>query len=507
MSSHRKVAAVLIIFIIVCLQLTFLDGRVEAKKANQTTTRQKIHSKVFNGILNDHSRISGYATQVSLTAGQPLNLKVNSNQSWNLEIYRQGFYRGSNHDGKIIYRKNWITRSYQPAFRFISETRTVDAGNWNVTISIPTLHWTTGLYLARLSMYGNVGFIPFVIRSEDFTNKTVYVASFQTMQAYNNWGGYSGYRGLSNSNGERASLLSFDRPWGNRGLQQYLYNEVGVAKTIDELGKNVAWTTDYDISVGNSDLTHARTIVTSGHSEYWSPENRDQFNQAIENGSNVMFMGGNTSYWKIRYQTESNGVSRGFYVYKSHSDPISSTNPTLTTHLWRKGPYSNPESNLTVGMYNHSAMHCGELQDFPSQTINASWFGFKSLKLKNGYLIKGLANNEVDQIIDGAPIPRSAEVLLHSSFRCRGNSNVVHRLNYDMTYYTTASNSAVWSAGTVAWGCALSRFCAAAHNQNAKTTAFVYTVTKNVLQAFSNKNVASQYSSKPNVTLVYPNFK
>src|SRR5438105_15445589 len=87
--------------------------------------------------------------------------------------------------------------------------------NWRPTYSlvIPK-DWTSGVYLVRLlatDAQQEAGYIVFVVRDDDQVADFVYRVPVNTYQAYNNWGGKSLYP--QNSIGERATKVSFDRPY------------------------------------------------------------------------------------------------------------------------------------------------------------------------------------------------------------------------------------------------------------------------------------------------------
>ena len=510
MPKFRKPAittlAIFISFLYFATTLNFAQGQT----ATQPKSMNVVQSNVFRNLSSSNSQIAGYAVNFSIRSGEPLVLRVRAPFTWSLEIYREGHYSGAGVDGKLILRKVSIKKAMQPSPLFLSETRTVDASNWKNTLRIPTVKWQTGLYMVKLIMGRQVGYIPFVVRTLNMQGKTVYVSSFQTMQAYNGWGGFSGYKGLSGTQltlSNRSQMITFSRPLNSVGIKHFLDNDLGMAQIVDRYGKNVAWTTDYDVAIGRSDISNAQTIVTSSHDEYWTVENRKSFDRAIANGANVIISGGNTSYWRIRYNDNRPGNSPAFFKYQYPNDPMMTQAPELSTTYWRATPGASPESLLTAGMYNHSANTCGSSNDYQAAVVNPDWFGFAGLSVKSGQIVSGIATHELDQIIPDSKIPERTEILMHASYECTTSNGTQKSAGYDMTYYTTAAQGAVFSAGTTAWGCALSRFCAPKRNQSLVTADFVRQVTKNLLTAFSQKNIGSRYPSSFNVNDIYPGIK
>lgn len=480
-----------------------------ASPAAGVKTATKSQSNIFGNISYANTKISGFATKVSILPGQPLVLKIEAPQTWNLKVYRQGYYKANQSDEKLIYQLGPLAKFRQPTFIFREGTRTVDAGNWKKTLSIPTKNWQPGLYVVKLKMSNHFGYIPFLVRTPNLKGKSVYVSAFQTMQAYNNWGGFSAYKGTigdQTARENRSVLVTFNRPWGNAGIRHLLDNELGVAQALERYGTNIGWTTDFDVSTGVADISKSKTIVSSAHDEYWSPENRQAYDRAIANGTNVMIMGGNNSYWRIRYHKLEEKYLPSFYIYKSGKDPIEATSPELSTKFWRADPGASPESLLTASMYNHSATYCGSSM-FDAQVVDSSWFGFKGTAVKNSQSIAGIAMHEMDQILPNSKIPAKTQVVLHSDFTCIGKDTISRPMSYDMVYYTTSAHSAVFSAGSTAWGCTLSPYCASVRKKSKQTETFVRQVTKNLLVAFNKKNVGILYPSTFNVNDIYPGIK
>ena len=181
--------------------------------------------------------------------------------------------------------------------------------------------------------------------------------------------------------------------------------------------------------------------------------------------------------------------------------------PEQSTTYWRATPGASPESLFTAGMYNHSANTCGSNNDYKAQIVDPTWFGFSGLSLKTNQVVSGIATHELDQIIPDSRIPSRTQILMHTDYECNTSNGGRKNAGFDMTYYSTEAGGAVFSAGTTAWGCALSRFCAPKRNQASETVKFVTQVTKNLLTEFYQKNIGRKYPSKFNVLELYPDVK
>src|SRR5258707_9774658 len=92
---------------------------------------------------------------------------------------------------------------------------------------------------------------------------------------------------------------------------------------------------------------------------------------ARDAGVSLGFMGSNPVYWQARYEAASSGVANRVLVsYKTSEapnpvDPITATNPALTTTQWRQPPVNRPEQSLIGAIHRwlaRSEEHTSELQ-------------------------------------------------------------------------------------------------------------------------------------------------
>ena len=64
-------------------------------------------------------------------------------------------------------------------------------------------------------------------------------------------------------------------------------------------GYHVSYTTDWDMARTSTPITPAnhKVIMSSGHDEYWSAEERNRIESARNSGVHLAFFSGNTAYW------------------------------------------------------------------------------------------------------------------------------------------------------------------------------------------------------------------
>ena len=168
--------------------------------------------------------------------------------------------------GPVPVRRRVNLQNVQPGTRMVSCP-------WQVTTSINTTGWPEGLYYLVLT--GGAGrdhMIPLVVESASVVGKTVLVFNDCTMQAYNQWGGYSPYTGPTHVRTDRSYKVSFDRPYRDFDeVDRRNAPLIRAAEAITDTELNLAYTTEARISGNPQLVTGAAAVIFSAHSRYWSP--------------------------------------------------------------------------------------------------------------------------------------------------------------------------------------------------------------------------------------------
>jgi hypothetical protein len=172
----------------------------------------------------------------------------------------------------------------------------------------------------------------FVIRTPaDRARAILYKLPLATYQAYNFTGGGSLYQvarhpsgkpffdlqqpaTADSAGGTRVTLL---RPGGGAGAdtwhQEYdPYDPSSPRNTfahwdapfiawLERNGYAVDYCMDLDVHQDPELLTPYRLVLSAGHDEYWSEEQRGHTEQYLANGGNLAFFTGNTCWWRVHY--------------------------------------------------------------------------------------------------------------------------------------------------------------------------------------------------------------
>ncbi|MGD0632531.1 MAG: N,N-dimethylformamidase beta subunit family domain-containing protein, partial [Terracidiphilus sp.] len=300
--------------------------------------------------------IQGYATDISVSQGGTIYFKINTPASaYRIDIYRLGYYQGNGARYITTVMPSAHLPQSQPAPITDPSTGLIDYGNWAVSASwqVPT-NATSGLYIARLvrTDTGGASHIAFVVRNDSSTSDIYYKTSDTTWQAYNDYGGNSLYVGTGPGAGlaavGRAYKVSYNRPFNTRGdsSQDWLFNaEYPMIRWLEENGYDVSYTTSVDADRRGNLLLQHKLLLSVGHDEYWSGNERTNVETARTAGVNLAFFSGNEVFWKTRWETSIDGSNtpyRTLVCYKeTHVDAKIDPTPTWTG-TWRDPRFSPP---------------------------------------------------------------------------------------------------------------------------------------------------------------------
>jgi len=308
--------------------------------------------------------IEGYATQQSINKGDSLPLKVNSanGTTFNIEIYRSGYYGGAG--ARLFSVIQNVPGTAQPTCASDPNTGLLDCANWSVSATISTTSsWPSGIYLLRIvrNDTGTDNQIIFVVRDDSSHSDLLYGTAMSTFEAYNNYGGKSLY--TFNSFGDttvsgtaRAVKVSYDRPFEQprSGLRDWYTNtEFATVYWLEQMGYDVSYISNTDLETRGSLVLNHKAYISPAHDEYVSSAMRSSMQSARDAGVNLFFTGSNEVYWRIRFENSptTGAAMRTQVCYKTveSGGPDPSGTPTST---WRdpNGP-NQPENALTGEEY------------------------------------------------------------------------------------------------------------------------------------------------------------
>jgi Concanavalin A-like lectin/glucanases superfamily len=467
----RPGRALLIVGTVVSLGVSTLAGVTGAQGASNpiVVENQRAGTDAWlipnDGFLqadDTNNQIKGYASAPSVNKGGRLTfyVTVNPAQTFTIDIYRMGWYGGLG--GRLLRHVGPLTGISQPACPTVDSATMLIACSWTPshTLAVPT-NWTDGVYLAVLSsnqQYQN--YVPFVVRDDARQAALLYQQPVNTYQAYNAWGGKSLYAYNSTGNA-RAYKVSFDRPFGDDGSADYFGWEVYLVQWLEQQGYDVTYNTDADADSNPSRLRSAKGVLVAGHGEYWSKGMYDAAQAARDAGVSLAFMGSNTVYWQVRYESSGAGVARRVLVcYKPPEppnpvDPITATQPSLTTTQWRLSPVNRPEQTL-IGVQFTSQTGNDWDATVPYVVTNSGNSVYAGTGFQDGSQVPRITGYEADRLWQEYPDPTSqgAVTLLSNS----PYTNVNGASDFQNTsLYKAMSGAWVFGSGTESWSWAMSR--------------------------------------------------
>ncbi|MGW3059152.1 N,N-dimethylformamidase beta subunit family domain-containing protein [Streptomyces goshikiensis] len=425
--------------------------------------------------------VEGYADRDSVLSGERVGLRVSTTApAFTVSAYRMGWYGGAR--ARLVWRSPAVPGVLQGAARTDPATRMAWAG-WERTLGLDTGGWPEGSYLLRLDTVGGERaqrFVPLTVRSASAAGRVLFVHATATWQAYNRWGGADLYEGPTGKKGSRSLAVSFERPYhGGHGAGLFLTYEAPLLAVAERMGLPLAYATGLDLARGRTRARGAVALLSPGHDEYWSPEQRRHVAAARDSGTNLAVFGANCCYRRVRFEDSATGPDRIMVCYKDDYalDP-GYRGGLPPTNDFRRSPDPDPESGLLGVIYD------GYPVDAPYVVSRPDHWLLAGTGAVAGDAFAHLVGVEYDRVDLRYPTPRPIEILAHSPVVCKGRASYA-----DTVYASLPSGAGLFAAGTMRWVESLEARGAgggkANHGLDGRAGRFTRTVTENVLRAFA----------------------
>jgi N,N-dimethylformamidase len=322
-----------------------------------------------------------------------------------------------------------------------------------LTLQVPP-EWQSGMYAAHCAdAQGGEFYIVFVVTPGTQPRRDFAVlASTNTWNAYNEWGGRSKYTSPP------AALLSFARPNPETSpvddgqLNHTTRAELWLHNWMEDEGYRVDVYADHDFHAGIDGLATYKALILNTHPEYWTQGMLDNLEAFIHGGGTVLYLGGNGVFEEVVYDATAGALTllRG--------DPGSDRALSYFRNL---DPARSERALLGVGYRADSFMTFA-----PYHVTSAGHRFFAGTGLANADLIGengingGAASGwEVDTSIAGTA-PDGSVVHVAGQADDRGtppaNLELLARgdnpaCGADMTYYDTGGGGFVFSVGSLSF--------------------------------------------------------
>jgi hypothetical protein len=402
-----------------------------------------------------------------------------------ISVIRLGWYNGS---GGHEY---WSTKKFFLKEQKVPETtgllHTVET-KWNPTAAFTIgKDWAPGFYLVVTKNRKDKieAIAPLIVRSKLHDSTLALMHSTLTWQAYNNFGGYSLYRGLGDSDearvNNRSRTVSFDRPYSGSGAVHINRDAIALTQFIEKQGFDVDHYADTDIDAKPSILKSYNGVLFGGHPEYSTRRIYEATFAARNSGVNLAFFSANSFYWQARITSSTIGASRQVSVFRDEKeDP--EQDEYFKTVRWQSDSLYLPPNLLTGGLT--SGVHVGGAliaRDVPT------WLKIDTSTLLGpwGY------ENESEATYEGSTHPANTRIIFAGEFKKGGQSNEdTSTVRVETSWYKTPSNAAVFNGGLSLWSCEILESCVNAYFDDL-TRIKLQSITSQVLSLWKIRGVAT----------------
>ncbi len=236
--------------------------------------------------------------------------------------------------------------------KFVKNSLDIDAAahgcDWPVAFALTVPQsWPSDIYLAELRVNKGRSVVPLVVRAKTPGSSILLKVTDTTAQAYNNWGGQSLY---NRDPMAKSVQITFDRPYVRIGYKyDYWWFDLRFLDWCHRRNIKLDCCSSVDIHSGSVDLNSYNLMVSIGHDEYWSKETRNRVETFVQEGGHVCFFGANTCFWQVRFERN----CRQMIGYKelAAKDPMVLQDPSRVTGRWSMAPTNRPENEMTLVSY------------------------------------------------------------------------------------------------------------------------------------------------------------
>lgn len=462
------------------------------------------------------NQISGFSNLNYAEVGDVADLYVSTpSPTFTVTAYRMGWYRGLG--ARAVWTSPTVTGVVQPICPLTAGINMVSCSNWATSLAVPiTKAFVQGDYLLKLTgSGGQEGYVPLTVW--DPTSHAAYLLINRTFTevGWNTYGGFSFYQGTgpcpTGSSAypvcNRARVLSLDRPYDSGyGASDFFGNEYPLIAYCEEHGLDVTYVTDLTLDEHPAVALAHRAILSLGHDETWSYDERQAVVNAKAHGVNLIFFGAAGVLRHVRVEASPIGPDREEVDYRdSAADPLNGTGDPMqvTGNTFASPPTNLPPESLTGELYSG---YLNGAANVPFVVADSTAWVFKGTGLKTGSQLPGVVMSDVDHVSGSRLMPANIQILGHSPIPLRlvyTNQGSWDGSTYsDMTYYSDPTSGAgVLDTGTVNW---IYSMTPCVPTRSGCPAAAVQQITGNMLWLFGQEPAGSLVPSIPNWQAITP---
>ena len=440
--------------------------------------------------------IQGFATNISANLDETISFKIKLNTQpipYRIDIYRLGYYGGSG--ARKVDTVNPAPAAFsqnQPDCLFNAVTGLIDCGNWTESASwhIPS-NAVSGVYLAKLVrqdvVNGKGSHIFFIVRDDARHSDILFQTSDTTWHAYNAYADMANLQHANSLYGDgfggkfpngRAFKVSYNRPFDTRsrasayGAITFLFDsEYPMIRWLEANGYDVAYCTGVDTDRSGGNLLNHKLLLSVGHDEYWSAQQRSNVENARAAGVHLGFFAGNEVFWKTRWEASIDGSNTPYRTLVCYKETYEGTkiDPTPRwTGTWRDPRLSpppeggRPENALTGTIFTVNATRLDTISVPAALGRLRFWRNTDIASLaphQSATLTPNVLGYEWDEDVDNGARPPGLIRLSSSTISLDGNYHLLDEgatygpgtATHSLTLYRHDSGALVFGAGTVRW--------------------------------------------------------
>lgn len=308
------------------------------------------------------SLIEGYCSHQSISAGETLSVFVSTNppRSFTLDVYRMGYYGGAG--ARRVASFGPLEGRTQPVPEMGAKRQR--ECHWEKSLEIPIpADWTSGVYLGKLTTRPQPdepywqSYIVFIVRDQRPAD-VLFQCSDNTWQAYNRWPVNESL--YTHPDGAHAPgvAVSFDRPYGKYcqifdhplsiGSGEFLLWEFPLCYWLEEHGYNVTYCSNADV-VELDFVTRCPCFLSVGHDEYWDLAQYKTIEAAIEAGTHVLWLSGNSVYMVSEFSASSTGQVRRVIERVASYGPLRTDEVESYGNILGPFDWSGPDERRIIG--------------------------------------------------------------------------------------------------------------------------------------------------------------
>lgn len=322
----------------------------------------------------------GYATPLSVRAGEEVRLHVSNSRSYfDVFIFREGARR------ELVKTITDLEGRLQP----VPDLGYQDGFGWEATVwfTVPQ-DWKSGVYIASFATAQGPREIFFVVRSPQPHAPLLLTIATNTYCAYNNVGGKCFYDYISTDR-KHAKTLSFERPLQPDSLGNFYAWDQFWTAWLESEGYEIDYCINSDHENEPELLSAYKANLRIGHDEYNSLKECKQLQQFVRRGGNLLVFSGNAFYHEIEL------LDGGSLIYcsKPYYHDLPTAERPETTFL----NYIDNQRQKTIGVSYTSFVHTKTATPGVFLASTEGEFGFYRVADEKHWVFEGTGLHDGDE--------------------------------------------------------------------------------------------------------------